>query len=276
MKNNIIKKISLVLFVAYSVSSVHAQQIAKGILKDDKSSEPVEFANIGIIQKGVGTVSNEDGEFTLSIPDSLLNEKIRISRIGYKTLELSVADFKDQTTIKLSQNATSLNEVAVSAKKLKVKIVGSDTKTNRMSAGFVKNNLGSELAIKIKVKSPNTQLRKFYINITKNNIAKPLFRFNVYSVDKDGRPKENILKQNILFEPKENVGLVELDLMPYSIFVDDDVFIAIEWVKDLGDVKGLNFSTKLTGGPTYFRKASQDTWNKLPSFGVGLHAEIGY
>jgi hypothetical protein len=224
----------------------------------------------------VGTVSNENGEFTFSIPDSLLNEKIRISRIGYKTLDLSVTDFKKQTTIKLLQNSTTLDEVAVSAKKLKVKIVGSDTKTNRVSAGFVKNNLGSELAIKIKIKNPNTQVRKFYINITKNNIAKPLFRFNVYSVDKDGRPKENILKQNILFEPKENVGLVELDLMPYSIFVDDDVFIAIEWVKDLGDVKGLNFSTKLTGGPTYFRQASQDTWNKLPSFGVGLHAEIGY
>jgi hypothetical protein len=275
MKNNFLKKIAFVLWLSFSVN-VYGQQLAKGVLKDDKSSEPVEFANIGIIGKGVGTVSNENGEFTFSIPDSLLNEKIRISRIGYKTLDLSVTDFKKQTTIKLSQNSTTLEEVAVSAKKLKVKIVGSDTKTNRVSAGFVKNNLGSELAIKIKIKNPNTQVRKFYINITKNNIAKPLFRFNVYSVDKDGRPKENILKQNILFEPKENVGLVELDLMPYSIFVDDDVFIAIEWVKDLGDVKGLNFSTKLTGGPTYFRQASQDTWNKLPSFGVGLHAEIGY
>lgn len=276
MKNTFTKKSLLALFFISGVAFSFGQQTVKNILKDEATKEPVEFANIGIIGKGVGTVTDEKGEFNLSIPDSLAGEKVRISRIGYKTKEMSVSEFQKQAGFTLAQSVTSLNEVAVSAKKMKIKIVGSETKTKSVSAGFKKNNLGAELAIRINVKSPNTQLRKFFINIVSNNIGIPLFRFNVYTVSKDGRPGENILTQNILFEPKEKTGLAELDLMPYNIYVNDDVFIAIEWVKDLGDVKGLNFSTKLVGGPTYHRQASQDKWDKLPSFGVGLHAEIGY
>ena len=70
--------------------------------------------------------------------------------------------------------------------------------------------------------------------------------------------------------------MISLDLMPNNIFVDDDVFVSIEWIKDLGNVKGLNFSTKLIGSPTYARMTSQDKWEKLGTIGIGLHVEVGY
>ena len=70
--------------------------------------------------------------------------------------------------------------------------------------------------------------------------------------------------------------MIELDLTPYNLYVDDDVFISIEWIKDLGDVKGLYFSAKLVGAsPTYFRQASQGDWHKI-AVGVGLNAEVAY
>ena len=97
----------------------------------------------------------------------------------------------------------------------------------------------------------------------------------MYSKDENGLPKENILTQSIIIEFMETTGLIELDLTPYNIYVDDDIFISLEWIKDLGDVKGLFFSTKLVGSPTYFRQASQDKWAKIP-IGVGIHAEIAY
>lgn len=269
-------KKQLLSAVCLITSVVFGQHTVKGTLTDIQTKEPVEFANIGVIGKGVGTVTDEKGNYSLVIPDSLLKEPVRISRIGYQTKDLSVTDLENNPNVKMGQNATALNEVAVSAEKLKIKIVGNDTKTRKVTAGFKKNNLGAELAIKIDIKAPKTQLRKFYINIAGNSIENPIFRFNVYSKDEKGRPKENILTHNILIEPKEKTGLIELDLMPYNIYVDDDVFIAIEWIKDLGDVKGLMFSTKLVGSPTWHRQASQDKWEKMPSIGLGLHAEIGY
>jgi len=270
MKKAVAFILSLVCFSSFS------QKICKGVLLDSITNKPIEFANIGIVGKGFGTVTNESGEFNFTVPDSLAGEPIKVSMIGYrpKTQMLTAINVKEK--IVLAQSATNLNEIAISVKKTKVKILGNDTKTTHVTAGFVKNTLGAELAIKLNIKNPKTQLRKFYLNIAKNSIEKPIFRFNVYNKDENGKPKENILTQNVIIELKEKTGLIELDLTPYNLYVDDDVFISIEWIKDLGDVKGLYFSAKVVGSnPTYFRQASQGDWHKI-ALGVGLHAEIAY
>lgn len=252
------------------------QQSYKGILLDSITRQPVEFANIGVIGKGIGTVTDEKGAYALTIPDSLGGEKIKISMIGYRAKTYPVKIFKELQQVLVSQSNITLNEVLVSAKKTKVKIAGNDTKTKLVSAGYMKNNLGAEIAVKLNIKHPKTQIRTFMVNINANSINKlPLFRLNIYTVGEKGAPGENILQKNIIIEPKEMTGLITFDLKPYQVYVDSDVFIAIEWIRDLGDVKGLYFSTKLIGSATYARQVSQDKWEKVPA-GIGLHAEIAY
>lgn len=268
-------KLFTVLCFSLIFSSSFSQKICKGILLDSITNQPIEFANIGIVGKGFGTVTNEQGEFNFEVPDSVANSPIKVSMIGYKSKTFSAANLAQLNKIRLAQAATNLNEVVISGKKTKIKILGNDTKTNGISAGFVKNTLGAELAVKLNIKHPNTQLRKFFLNVPRNSIEKPIFRFNVYNKDEKGNPKDNLLTQNVIVEMKEKTGLIELDLTPYNLYVDDDVFISLEWIKDLGDVKGLYFSAKLVGSPTYFRQASQDKWQKIP-VGVGLHAEVAY
>jgi len=269
-------RITLILFFLVSGIQIFPQKICKGILADSATNAPVEFANIGVIGKGVGTVTNEKGEYTFIIPDSLADQKIRISLIGYKSITLSVNKLLSLNKVLLAQEATSLDEVAVTVKKLKVKMLGNNTRHTSVVGGFTENNLGAEMAVKLDIKNPKTHLRKFMVNIATNSLDKALFRLNIYSVDEKGYPKENILKHNIIIEPKEKTGLVEVDLKPYGIFVDEDVFVALEWIKDLGNAQGLNFSTKLVGSGTYFRKASQDKWEKTHPVGVGLHVEAAY
>jgi hypothetical protein len=276
LQNISMERLFLLPLLLLLLFKINAQQTCKGILTDSISKQPVEFANIGIVGKGIGTVTNDKGEFSFSVPDSLAHEKIKISMIGYKTKTYPAKDFQKHTKILMAENAIALKEVAVTPKKTKIKILGNETKTKSVSAGFASNQLGCELAIRLNIKQPQTYLRKFFLNITYNKLEKPVFRFNVYSVDKDGFPKENILTQNIIIEPTVTPGLIEFDLSPYQIYVDDDVFIAVEWIKDLGNTKDLAFSAKLVGSPTYYRQASQDKWNKLPSIGVGLHTEVVY
>ncbi len=269
-------KIIYLLFLSLFFNLSFAQKICKGILLDSATNQPIEFANIGIVGKGFGTVTNENGEFNFTVPDSAAAAPVKISMIGYKAKSLSIEKLNSLNKVLLSPSATNLNEVLVSAKKAKVKVFGNDTKTTHVTAGFVKNTLGAELAIKLNIKkNSKTLLKKFYLNVARNSIEKPIFRFNVYNKGEDGNPKENILTQNVIIEFKENAGLIELDLTPYNLYVDDDVFISIEWIKDLGDVKGLFFSAKLVGSPTYFRQASQDDWHKI-AVGVGLHAQVAY
>jgi hypothetical protein len=254
----------------------NSQTRCKGLLIDSISNQPIEFANIGIVGKGIGTVTNEKGEYDFIVPDSLIKEKIRVSIIGYKTRSYQSKSFSLLNRILLTQEATHLNEVAVAAKKSKTKLLGNEATGSGVSVGFNKNNLGAEMAIKLNIKHPKTHIKKFMIKINSCGTEKAMFRFNVYNLDSKGYPKDNILKQNIIIEPSEKTGLITFDLMPYEIFVDEDVFIAIEWIKDLGDAKSLMFASKLVGNATYFRQASQDKWEKVSPIGVGLHAEVAY
>ena len=213
----------------------------------------------------------------LMVPVSLLQEKIRISIIGYKSQDFFVKDLRSKNIIYLNQLPVSLAAVTISAKKnVKVKMLGNVTQSLNSIAGFVSNDLGSELAIKIKIKHKDTKLRKFAFNIVTNPFDSVKFRFNIYKPDANGDPGENLLKERIYIEPKNKTGLVELDLNKYNIYTDTDVFIAIEWIKDYGNAKGLNFSSKLFNGGTYYRKVSFDKWKKIGIVGLGLYTEVEY
>ena len=263
--------LSLVLF-----GKLFGQQTIKCVVLDSATKQGVEFANIGILNKGIGTVSNEQGEFVLSIPDSLISKTLRVSMIGYQPKSFKIAEALKMQTILLKPIAVNLNEVSVSAKKTKFKIVGNETRTENVSAGFTTSYLGTELAVKLNIKHKNTQLRRFMVNIVSQAKENPSFRLNVYKVAKNGEPGENILKENVIIHVEQMPCFINLDLTSYGIYTDEDVFISIEWVKAMSKANKVMFSSKLIGAQTYFKDASQDKWQKLPSIGVGLHAEIAY
>ncbi len=262
-------------FLCCLSGSLGAQKLCTGKVRDSLSGEPLEFVNIGIPGKSAGSVTNEKGEFSFIVPDSLASEPVKVSIIGYKPFTFY---FKpgNQHNIVLQQHAQTLGEITVKANKTKITVLGNATTTKKVTAGFKRNALGSEIAVKLKIKSPDTQIRRFFLNIVQNPIHDPVFRLNVYAVSPSGAPGENLLKQNVIIEPGAKEGLISVDLSGYNIFVSDDVFISVEWIKDLGDASKLTFSTKLFGSTTYFRNASQGKWEKLESAGVGLHAEVAY
>lgn len=65
----------------------------RGTVIDNDSRKPVEYANICIIGKPIGTVSNADGDFILRIPASNIGDTVGISFIGYQTSRVPVIDY---------------------------------------------------------------------------------------------------------------------------------------------------------------------------------------
>jgi hypothetical protein len=266
---------TLSLFLFF-YATVNSQTHIKCAVLDSATKAPVEFANVGIVSKAFGTVTNENGEFELNVPDSLKNQKLRISILGYKTKDLRVTDLAGKQSILLAQSAFNLNEVTVKPKKdPKYKILGNETKSTSITCGFTSNKLGCEIAVKLNIKHKETWLKKLSFNIVRNIYDSLIFRVNVYKKDQHGNPGENLLTKNLFVSPKSKTGLVEVDLSKYYLFVDDDVYVSIEWIKDLGDTKGLFFSCQMLGG-TYFRQASQDKWEHSAAIGVGLFVDVEY
>ena len=264
----------LYIFLVFSIA-IHSQTTIKCRVLDSASNAPIEFANAGIVSKAFGTVTDEKGEFTLNVPDSLMKEKIRISILGYKSKDILLKNLVNTTIIHLSEAAYNLSEVSVKPKKTKHKVLGNETTTHAATCGFTSNKLGCEMGVKLNIKHKETQLKKLSFNIVRNVYDSLIFRLNIYKADKDGKPGENLLTKSLFVTPPSKTGLVEVDLSKLYLFVDDDVFVSLEWIKDFGDTKGLYFSCQLFGG-TWYRMASQDKWEHLAAFGVGLFVDAEY
>ncbi len=78
--------------------SVSVLKIA-GRITDKITGAPVEFANISINGRSIGTVSNSDGEFILKISPSFINDTLGISYIGYEIYKQPVANLMSGNNI---------------------------------------------------------------------------------------------------------------------------------------------------------------------------------
>src|SRR3972149_1347416 len=104
-----IKSISL-LFLLCCAFQVFAQKKVSGTVTDAGSGMPLPGVNILVTGTSVGTVSDIDGNYTMSIPEGL--NSLQFSYVGYITEEIEV---NEQTTINvaLREDLAELEEVVV-------------------------------------------------------------------------------------------------------------------------------------------------------------------
>jgi len=81
----------------------------RGIVTDDKG-EPVIGANIVVAGTTIGTISDFDGNFELSVPEDAV---LKITYIGYLAQDVRVTPGKNQYTIVLREDSETLDEVVV-------------------------------------------------------------------------------------------------------------------------------------------------------------------
>ena len=253
------------------------EKVLRGRIRDKKSNLPLPFVNIGILNKDRGTTSNLKGEFDLSLSKSDLNDTLRISMVGYEPKEIYLNDiFKKQKqvlNIQLQEKTNELKEIVIVDKKLTTKVLGNKTDSKFFGGKFASGDLGSEIAIRIKIKDAPTYLDAFRFNISYNTGDTARFRVNIYDV-KSGLPDKNILGDNIILSINGQSGKIEVDLSKYNVVVNDDFFIALEWIEGKNN-SGIVFSAGFANKGTYYRKASQGRWKKYP-MGVGFNVTAKY
>ena len=88
--------------------------IARAIVKDAQTKELIPYASASIEETGIGTITNQSGEFMLKIPhqDTILN--VQISHVGYNQQTIPVRVFLDNPVdIYLQTKMVPLQEVIV-------------------------------------------------------------------------------------------------------------------------------------------------------------------
>lgn len=244
------------------------------------NSESLAYVNIGIKNKGVGTVSNKDGKFKFVLNDKVkLTDTVEFSFIGFKTQKIQVSELKKmKDPVKLEAQEMILDEVVFTTKKVKLKQkrIGSASKRlGLLHSNFysyyekeVDDRLSKELGLKFNIKN-NCAIKDLNFKITQNEFKSLKFRLNFYKVE-DGLPTDLIVHQNIIFEIEDGyTGWYSLDLKPYDIYLSEnveEVAVTIQWVESVKlNNNSKYFSIAASLSPfriVYSRDKTMDVWNK--------------
>ena len=133
-----IKKILLLAFVVFGSAAMFAQTTITGTVNDAKTGETLPGANIKVARKAVGTSTDFDGNFVLQVTDTP-PFTIEISMIGYQPAQVEITKDNQEVVVELTENATSLDEIVVSASRTPERIMESPVTIERMDSRAIKN-----------------------------------------------------------------------------------------------------------------------------------------
>jgi iron complex outermembrane recepter protein len=125
------KRIVLYLLLLFCANTYAQNLTLKGNIFDNESKEKLAGANITIKGKLIGTISDSQGNFSLSTTQTL-PIILEISNVGYQKQELSVNDAKDLISIGLNQKSQLMDEVVISASRVEENILKSPVAIEKM------------------------------------------------------------------------------------------------------------------------------------------------
>ena len=264
-------KIFIILFLLSSNVLLFGQTIS-GIVFEKNSDLSVEYVNIGVVGKNIGTVSDHNGKYTLQIDPEYQNDTLRFSCIGYHPYSVKVSDFisLNNGNVKLEKRLYNITEVVVRPKKIKQKTLGITTK-NRNVVACRDSIYGGEIGIVMKNKS-RAFLKEVNINISGCSYDTVFYRLNIYKAYEDMH-FENILNNPVYFSlPKEEVkDKIMVDLQHLNLVIEDDFLVTFEVVKNLGHGK-LCIPASLLH-KSYRRETSQGTWETIV-VGISISVKV--
>ena len=89
-------------------------RLIHGLIIDARNRKPLSYANIFLINKSIGTVSNASGRFELKLKDYESNDTLGISFIGYKMQKFPLSKVDTSILIvRLSSEMVQINEIIV-------------------------------------------------------------------------------------------------------------------------------------------------------------------
>jgi len=271
-----------ILFTVLLCTYVNCQDTTNytitGLTINDSNNEKLEYVNIGIIKKNFGTISDLEGRFNLSIPDSLINDTLSFSYIGFESLQVPILKLLDSANLNISLKRKNeiLEEITIYAKKTKIKKYGTK---GHSPLGFVPAYIDKdiyEIAFLVKPRKIPAKLKNLNLYIHNSSVDSCIFRINIYD-NSEGYPSEKINVENIIIRTSIiKRSWKTIDLTKYKLVFNSDFYVSIEFIPDFKDENPyqIGYGAKIIkGGKTYIRKSSLGEW-EIDFFNISFNVDL--
>ncbi len=274
----------ILLFLTIT-GNLFSQQKISGVILDKASNKPIAFASIGIVGKQVGTLSDENGVFELTLAEYQKKDTLKVYAIGYKPQVFYAPDLIKDLNKKMSLEAlpTQLAEVEVRSKKIKYKTLGTTKYSKNNCSGFVKNTnnwKGSESALKINNKDGRQVLMEtFSFYIIQNKYADSLtFRLMFYEAadTKWQYPSTRpFMKKPIIFKIGQKNGEFVLNIKDYGIYTSKDFYVSLECLMDEMEITKFCYAGSYDS-PSFVKAAPFSKWTQIRGGGPDFNVKVSY
>lgn len=184
LTNKEMKKTLLILSVLLGNLNSFSQTI-NGEVTNSEDKSAISFVSIGVMGMDIGTVSDIDGTYHLTIGSEYDEETLLFSYIGFESYEVQVKEFRKATThnVQLTPIIYELQEVVVTPNILGTKTLGHTGNSKKTTAGFGEYKLGFEHAVRMKLsKNEKAVVENIHLNIARCTFDSLHYRVNIYSI----------------------------------------------------------------------------------------------
>ncbi len=207
----------------------------RGNVINQSTRQPVSFANIGLIERNVGTLSDQDGSFELTIPHLLRNEAVIFSSIGYDRQSINLSSFRSGNLIvSLKPNSVLLEAITIKATRShKVKRLGwMGGKDGVLPLDTIQG--GGAVALLVESPQSPAYIDKLQVRLMYNSKDTLSFRLHVYAFDSVLQiPGQELLSREVILKESKRFGWLRFDLASSGIVVKEKkFFIGFEWIDD--------------------------------------------
>ncbi len=135
------RKVILGLFLFFGAMAMAQTTITGKII--DQNGDPILGANVIVVGKAVGAVSDFDGNFTIKTKETPPFQ-LKITSVGFADATIEVVQNNQVLTITLDEQSTSLDEIVISASRTPERIFESPVSVERFGLNEIKNTASAD------------------------------------------------------------------------------------------------------------------------------------
>lgn len=227
---------AFILLIFLFVFEAHGH-IIKGKVIDAKTSEPIEYACVGVINTNYGKITDNKGYFEFEAKEHDLSSIVRISMIGYEAQKFTIEELINNTNIiKLVQTAIEFDAVIITPTKEKnIGAIGYNKLAGWSGWGGLNIGKGCEIGIKLNLGNHPVKIKTFHLLLHRQAFDTIFCRLHIRSIN-DTLVLDELLAENIILAITNESGWVKIDLEKYSLVMSGEVALTLEWLK----VQGVN------------------------------------
>lgn len=95
------------------IDTVHVKEELKGLVLDIDTQKGLPYANIYVLHKNKGVISNEKGYFSISLNGLNSTDTIRFQYMGYKTKNITIGQLDTSEVVYLKEEIFNLSEAII-------------------------------------------------------------------------------------------------------------------------------------------------------------------